>query len=231
MSERAPEKAYLMAKGTGERLTCLFNPNKITISKSSQWKRSPSKGAKNASKPEFVGTDPRTLKLELLFEGWETGDGDVSPAVEQLFLWTCPTTESIDNNKPQPELLVLMWGRQSYFEAYLKQVEASYLLFDTQGSPIRAMVTCTFEETPMSADGQNPTSGGVPGHRSHTVVQGESLQSIAYREYRDAGRWRALAVANDIDDPFRIRPGTTLLVPPANDATLLAAVGGARDGF
>jgi hypothetical protein len=223
---RAPEKAYLMARSTGERLTCRFNPNQITVSKSSQWKRSPNRGAQEASRPEFVGTNPRTLKMELLFEGWATGTGDVSGDIDKLFEWTNPTADSIDSNQPQPPLVVLHWGQKSYFEVYIKKVDATFTLFDPQGAPIRATATCTFEETPTSAESQNPTSGGRPGNRTHVVVQGETLQSIAYREYRQAGRWRALALANSIDDPFRLRPGTSLLVPPASDAARLAAVGG-----
>ena len=33
---------------------------------------------------------------------------------------------------------------------------------------------------------QNPTSGGLAAHRTHTVVAGDSLASIAYAEYGDA---------------------------------------------
>ena len=226
MSERAPEKAYLVAKGTGERLSCLFNPKEITITKSSQWKRSPNRGSRDSSQPEFVGTNPRTLKMDLLFEGWETGAGDVSADVDKLFTWTTPTQESINNNQPQPPLVVLHWGAKSYFEVYVKQVQAKYTLFDPQGSPVRAVVTCTFEETPMAAEGQNPTSGGRAGSRTHTVVEGESLQSIAYREYREPSRWRAIALTNGIDDPLRLRPGKSLLIPPTGQAALLSAVGG-----
>lgn len=222
---KAPEKAYLMAKGTGERLTCRFNPKEITIAKSSQWKRTPNKGAQDASKPEFVGTNPRTLKMDLLFEGWETGTGDVSTDVDKLFTWSNPTAESISNNNPMPPLVVLHWGSKSYFEVYIKQVSAKFTLFDAQGCPIRAIATCTFEETPLSAEGQNPTSGSLPGSKTHVVLQGESLQSIAYQEYRDAGRWRAIAIANGVDDPLRLRPGTSLLLPPATEAGILSAVG------
>lgn len=220
----APEKAYLLARSTGERLTCRFNPKEIKITKSATWKRANNKGAQEASEPEFVGTNPRLLTMDLFFEGWSTGTGDVSPDVNKLFSWTNPTQDSINSDQPQPPLVVLHWGAKSYFEVYVKKVDATYLMFNAMGEPIRAMVKCQFEETPTSAESQNPTSGGNPGNRTHVVVQGESLQSIAYREYQHAGRWRAIALANDIDDPFRVAPGTSLLVPPASDAVLMSAV-------
>lgn len=224
--DRAPEKAYITAKPTGEKLTCRFNPTDIQILKKSKWKRSSNRGAEEASPPEFVGTMPRQLRMQLLFEGWEGGSGDVSADVNTLFSWTNPTKESLDNNQPQPPLCVLHWGKISYFEVFVSKIKAKYTLFDPDGTPLRAVVDCTFEETPTSAENQNPTSGGRPGNRMHVVVQGETLQSIAYQEYREPGRWRALALANGVTDPFRVAPGTSLLVPPARDARDLAAIGG-----
>ena len=38
-----------------------------------------------------------------------------------------------------------------------------------------------------------------------------------YREYGDATMWRPLATFNRIDDPLRVRLGTTLLLPTVDD--------------
>jgi hypothetical protein len=50
-------------------------------------------------------------------------------------------------------------------------------------------------------------------HREHVVLEGESLATIAYREYGDPGLWRQVAEANRIDDPFRVRAGHRVLLP------------------
>ena len=42
------------------------------------------------------------------------------------------------------------------------------------------------------------------------------------REYRDPNKWRALAEANNIDDPMRVKPGTVLIVPDRRDAESLS---------
>jgi nucleoid-associated protein YgaU len=118
-----------------------------------------------------------------------------------------------------------MWGTMRYFRAYLKSVIVNYTLFGDGGRPVRATVDLILEETPDDAAGQNPTSGGIAG-RSATVVQaGDSLASIAYREYGKARLWRALALANDIEDPLALLPGTALLVPSAAEAARLEADG------
>ena len=68
----------------------------------------------------------------------------------------------------------------------------------------------------------NPTSGGLATRRTHTVVEGDTLASIAYQEYRDPNKWRALAEANNIDDPMRVKPGTVLIVPDRREAEALS---------
>ena len=72
------------------------------------------------------------------------------------------------------------------------------------------MLERVLAETPK----QNPTSGGPLGNRAHVVSDGDSLASIAYREYDDAALWRGLADLNGIDDPMALRIGQRLIVPP-----------------
>ena len=43
---------------------------------------------------------------------------------------------------------------------------------------------------------------------------GETLQGIAAEEYEDPGHWRALARANDIDNPLTIPVGRAMSIPP-----------------
>jgi nucleoid-associated protein YgaU len=54
--------------------------------------------------------------------------------------------------------------------------------------------------------------------RSHMVVEGDTLASVAYKQYGNAGWWRPLANANGIDDPLKVGAGTRLMVPDIDDA-------------
>jgi nucleoid-associated protein YgaU len=76
----------------------------------------------------------------------------------------------------------------------------------------------TLEEIPTPIPKQNPTSGALTSHRTTVVTAGDTLQSIAYREYRNPNLWRAIAEANDIDDPLRLPSGTQLLLPAPPEA-------------
>ena len=48
---------------------------------------------------------------------------------------------------------------------------------------------------------------------THTVIEGETLQSIAFKYYKDSGRWGDIATINEIVDPFDIAPGMNLIIP------------------
>src|SRR5438067_92339 len=65
---------------------------------------------------------------------------------------------------------------------------------------------------------ENPTSGAILGRSSRLVGDGDSLHSIAFQEYGDPTLWRALALFNEVDDPLRVPPGTSLLIPAPGEA-------------
>ncbi|MEV6954694.1 LysM domain-containing protein [Streptomyces sp. NPDC051183] len=69
----------------------------------------------------------------------------------------------------------------------------------------------------MTGDLPAPTVRKAPGSPSArqfcVVVRGDSLQSIAVRHSGRATDWRRIAELNGIDDPAKLRPGSTLLLP------------------
>jgi contractile injection system tube protein len=202
----------------GKELTFRFNPKEYSITKSATWNRPTTKGAKHATKPEFGGVQPRTLQMELFFDDWE-GKKDLVKDIEVLLGWLQPTDKTINSKKPQPQVLTFQWGaKQGPFKGYLKSVNAKYTMFDSEGSPVRATAQISLEEVAIDVPKQNPTSGALNTRRTHTVAAGDTLHSIAYHEYDDPALWRGLAAFNGIDDPFRVGPGTRLLIPTADEA-------------
>jgi nucleoid-associated protein YgaU len=198
----------------GGELEVHYNPTQLAIQKSSAWTDTPARGAASAPRPEFVGAQARTLTLTLLLDGSD-GKHDVAKDAETLQSWCNPTPESLTRGTPQPPLVQLEWASPALFDAYLSTVNVTYTLFDRDGTPLRANVDVTLRESPRAAAGQNPSSGAPPGHGTHVLAAGDSLQAIAHREYGEAALWRGLARYNRIADPLRVRPGTRLDLPPA----------------
>ena len=59
----------------------------------------------------------------------------------------------------------------------------------------------------------DPTSGALAARDAHVLTAGDSLQSLAYQAYGNPELWRHIAEANGVDDPMRLKLGTTVLVP------------------
>jgi nucleoid-associated protein YgaU len=199
------------------RIQFQFNPKELSIQKSAKWERKPSRNSKKASPPEFSGADPCKLTLEMFFDASDTELGSVVEPIEELFRCCVPTDDSRQNKKAVPPLVQLNWGTIVSFPAFITSVQAKYTLFSPDGTPIRATCTIAMEEMPGDPLGQNPTSGALSAHAVHKVISGDSLASIAYREYGDPSMWRPLAEANNIDDPIRLAVGATLIVPAAHE--------------
>jgi hypothetical protein len=191
-----------------------FNPSQITVKREAVWIEQTVPQASRGTGSHYGGAKARTIDLTLTLDGPSTGR-DVTEDAQLLQDWCNPTQASVDEGKPKAPLVRFDWTPATSFDAYLFQVIATYKLFDRDGSAMRATVACNLKESPESADRQNPTSGGLPGRRTHVVQSGESLQSLAYRFYGDAGKWRALASFNRVGNPMALRPGARLELPPA----------------
>lgn len=194
-----------------------FNPKEVTIAKTAKWAREPAKEAKSAGPPEFSGAEPSKLTVEMFFDASGKNDGSVVAAVEQLLSCCVPTPESRGQKKPSPPLVQFSWGQIRSFPAFITSVSAKFTRFAADGTPIRAVCSVALEEMPGDPKWQNPTSGGQAVRRAHTVVEGDSLASVAYREYGDPAMWRPVADYNGIDDPMRIPAGSVLLLPAAHE--------------
>jgi nucleoid-associated protein YgaU len=221
------EKAYLRLvqpssaepRATKDEFAFQFNPKEFTVQKSAKWKSEPKPGAAQTAMPQYNGAEPQSMSLEIFLDASESSTGDITKDVEKLFKCCTPLSESVDQNQPSPPFVKFGWGTKLSFTAFVKKVSAKYTMFKSDGTPIRAVCTLDVEEIPSEPGRQNPTSGALAAHRTHTVVAGDSLASIAHREYGDPRLWRAIAEANRIDDPLRLSTGTTLGIPPAEEAT------------
>lgn len=199
------------------QITFRYNPKDLKWGKSATWGRQDVRGN---SVLEFTGEGPRTLDFEFVLDA--TDSGTLRRDTETLFACVTPTAESVAANKPSPPFVIFGWGTSSPFKAVVKSVNLEYVRFQPDGTPVLGKGRVSLEEVRDIIARQNPSSGGLGGRRVHTLLAGDTLASIAYREYRDATRWRALAEANAIDDPLRLVPGTRLLVPTPEQAAARA---------
>ncbi|HXA54678.1 MAG TPA: LysM peptidoglycan-binding domain-containing protein [Solirubrobacteraceae bacterium] len=218
------QQAQIMIEGEEEPLVCLFNPKEYTITKSSTWN---AKQAAGVSLPpvQYGGGAPRELSFEILLDDQE-GTYEVEPDVNRLFMAmeanpATATQSGKGNPTASPPKLTFSWGATVSFEAALKSLSVQFVRFAPDGTPIRAKVKLTLVqvEAADSRSGvetpppQNPTTRARAELGARTVRDGDTLQSLAYDAYGDPTAWRAIARANGIDDPLRLRRGSRLSIP------------------
>ena len=217
-------KAEISFKDNPARKTvCMFNPTEYTISKTNAWEIVPVPH-KNVGHPVFKGGQPSTLTLNLLFDTLEANThaqvnsragSDVREHTKVL--WDLmKIDESQNSTRPEPPHCVFKWGTVWGFEAVITNLEQTFILFRADGTPLRAKVRVSFTQISEEAQypRQNPTSGGQRGPRVRVIHENETLAGIAYEEYGDTSAWRHLATINNIQDPRRLQPGSTLIITP-----------------
>jgi hypothetical protein len=210
----------LGSKDPDDELSFMFNPTEYRLSRSVTLNNDPNEATPGGIS-QFLGTGPLTLAMQLFFDDFHSAKGDVTPKITKLFKWQMPDPET-----KAPPKVKLEWGTNEAlkdFEGIIKDVNVSYTVFNKSGTPIQAKVDITLEQVVGEIKiGKNPTSHALDARRVHVVVEGDTLASIAFREYGDPNYWRALAETNGIDDPLRVRPGRNLLIPSAAEAARLA---------
>ena len=214
-----------------------FNPKKIGMSRQGSYGNRSTPTASNGSSNAMVTQNVRNSKItvgEVKLEGMTT-----KMRCDTLLGWMAPGSAlnlvgmvaalAGANLTTEPPVLTFQWGPPMIgfmYHVRMTSCEISYERFTSAGIPIRAMINLQLQEVPslLGSLPMNPTSGGQPGRRTHTVGEGETLQSIATANYGTPALWRRIAEVNGIDDPARVRPGTTVYLPNANELTS----GGAR---
>ncbi|MEV0090299.1 LysM peptidoglycan-binding domain-containing protein [Streptomyces sp. NPDC050738] len=199
-----------------------FNPSQVQLGRSASWHTAPAVAYTRGAPPKFTGAQPAALQLDVFLDASATPSSTTVQKQVELLLSCCEVTEqSVSSKAPSPPWVKFEWGSFSTVElvAYVTSVNATYTLFSPNGVPLRANCSISLTEISTGTKGQNPTSGALSARRVTRTVAGDTLASLAWREYGDATRWRVIAEANAIDDPMRLRPGTELLLPASTEAT------------
>jgi nucleoid-associated protein YgaU len=165
-------------------------------------------GSPLAQQTKVTDVGVTTIALsDLIVNGSSTVD-----TCKRLLGWSYPASKGRGMAADLP-LLTFTWGTALSYKVTISSVDIIYERFTPSGQPVRAKAKLTLQYEGDPPPGTNPTSGGIPGRRSHILVAGENLQHVAMANYGKPGAWRALAAANGIEDPLAVQPGTVIYLP------------------
>lgn len=236
------ERITFLIESTNTRLSCLLNPedreDSLTIQRSSGVSREEAGGlSRNDLTDNPVISRSRgdtRLTLKLLFDVDLTGSSIQTRDVRELTQPLWELTEYVTGERKSQSLpqVRLFWGKAWEIPAVVESVAERYERFSFEGIPQRSWLTIGLmrvsDETPQPArpGPYSPTQMPAPQDLAiedpdwgaHEFIggglNGEMLWQLASRYYGDAGLWRLIAIANQIEDPLKIAAGVVLRIPP-----------------
>ncbi len=107
-----------------------------------------------------------------------------------------------------------------WFLGIVESIERNFVLFSPEGVPLRARLTVRMREY-QTIEQMASRLNSADHTKARVFKRRDRLDAIAAREYQTPNEWRRIAEANDIEDPRRIRPGTTLIIPPIRTQSVI----------
>lgn len=120
----------------------------------------------------------------------------------------------IDSEYHQPHYLQVIWGN-FIMNAVVNSANVTYSMFDADGRPLRAKMTIQLEEYvdfEFWQKEQKLKSADVS--KSITVVAGDTLPLLCFRQYGDSNLYGKIAEVNNLTNYRHLKPGMELLFPP-----------------
>jgi nucleoid-associated protein YgaU len=202
------------------RITLQFNPAEYTLGKGAQIAEIAIPGI-DSPILQFIRGQNETLALELFFDTTQSGMGE--QGVQDVRELTRPVYQlvKIQSSTHAPPRIRFVWGQGLSFRAIVESVQQKFTLFNPAGIPLRASLSVAFREYKTLEEQLQELNLQSSDHTKLRLVRrGDTLSSIAFEEYGDAAEWRRIAgdPANSrvLTDPLRPRPGTELVIPPAD---------------
>jgi hypothetical protein len=237
-------KAYFENLETKELLKVQFNPTELTFSKSAQFAEIAIPGLDAPIQQFIRGgTETLTVELffDSTDSGMAGNVSSVTTRTDRFyqlvkrdrdthapprcrFGWGQPAAEladvgqverifEVDTNEETLSMTKAVSHAPFWFTCVVESIDRKFLLFSPEGTPLRARLTVKLRE--YQTIEQSIAKLQTADHTKVRILKRrERLDKLSATEYDTPAEWRRIAEANDVDDPRRILPGTSLVIPP-----------------
>jgi len=184
-----------------------FNPTEYQLQKANNFAEIAIPGLE--SPPiQFVRGNCEKLSVELLAD-----TSDTLLDVRVVYVNKLRNLLKIRSESHAPPIVNFVWSNNE-FRGVVDSLNVTYVLFSPEGVPLRAKLSLTLKEyRPVEIQLKDSPKTSPDLEKTWVVRRGDKLSSIAAAVYRDAGIWRAIAKANQIQDPRTLAAGVVLTLP------------------
>jgi hypothetical protein len=206
-----------------------FNPESLKVSLANNNKGGNQPGG--GSGRQYVGSGTSNLSVEFVFDTASLGS-DVRKRTAQVARFVMAKEQQGDpNNRRMPPRCRFEWGA-FIFEGVVDSMDETLDYFSEEGVPLRATVALKLSRDDISflhgaetrSKDLRPLRGGAGQRPLQTANANDSVQSLAARVNLSRD-WKAIARANNIDDPLRLQAGALLDVRAGVSAGVSASAG------
>lgn len=211
-----PYKDAKLNDKAGPEFTIPVNPE--TYAEKRQLKYDNKQGIGNqGNNPKFGATAPEELKLDFILDGTGALEGNVysDMAVNEQVQKLLNAVYNMAGDIHKPYFLKVQWGKHLTFPSVLTALDINYVLFKSDGTPLRAKVSATFlnyieqEKRIKMEDKNSPDLTHI-----RTVEQGSRLDWMTHKFYGDSKYMTQVARSNNLPALRPLRAGDELEFPP-----------------
>lgn len=213
-------KAKLEIEGAVKKtLPCVFNPSSYSITSGVDYAKQKELGSEQ--KKQFTGIEGDKLSLSLLFDSESLGTVALNtlvasaaakkptePKAVSVYTNELMKTVMVEASAHEPPKVTFCWGNLE-FSGHVTALKIDFTMFTMSGKPIRAKADLTITREAS----KKPPLESPDRTKYATWTEGMSLWMLADKEYGDCEKWRVIAKANGLLNPFDIKPGQMIRIP------------------
>lgn len=204
-----------------------FNPQSLKVTYSNQQQQAPTGG--DSQSTQYLGNGTATLALDLLFDATvppASGPpvSDVRELTAKVRRFVQPKEAEDGDTPPSVPAAQFLWG-SFLFTGVVDQIDETLTFFSAEGKPLRATVAFALSSAEIDLESErNPAASGAGTTPQTPAPSGAPLQQLTAGAGVSAD-WKAVAAANDIENPRLIEAGTLLDLNVSASASVSASLG------
>jgi hypothetical protein len=192
----------------------LINPETYTLAYKLKFSNSGQGHGTSGKQLKYEYTEPADMTFEFLFDNTGIIDGQRRDSVADDLQRFKEVVIDYKGDSHEPRHFKLVWGENSIFKGRVTEVDITYKLFNSDGTPIRAVAKVTFkssieeEKRAAKEDKKSPDLTQV-----RMVKRGDTLPQLCFEIYGDPRYYLQVAAVNGLTNFRMLSPGVKLRFP------------------
>ena len=198
-----------------ESFEALINPETYTQEYKIKYADSGQGHGTSGKQLKYESTEPVEMSFEFLFDNTGIIDGKPRDSIADDIKKFKEVLLEYKGDSHEPRHCKLVWGKHSIFKGRMTEVSITYKMFDSNGTPIRAVAKVKFKssiEEQIRTVREDKKSSDLSHVRK--VKLGDTLPQLCFTIYGDPRYYLQVAAVNGLGNFRRLSPGMSLMFPP-----------------